>query len=245
MQTEVLDLRVLNKRQLTDFDVGCETVAPEHFRHRFRVVSQLAPPRYLVLTLLFTLMAQNPGGDKEGNDAHQGRDDGGKNKGRPDLVCAPLDIFVLQYLLRVVLQLMAVITDGIDRLGFENIAHGGQRLTPVINHAVHERLPGQFDRQRNRDNDAEENDETVHDDIGDLAEHTDAHARDLTALGHILCIKTHDVWVRYKWNLHGYDKATFRNGYLLPRQIRNHLRKKNIHSSINRTKNGTENKAFG
>ena len=191
MQTEVLDLRVLNKRQLTDFDVGCETVAPEHFRHRFRVVSQLAPPRYLVLTLLFTLMAQNPGGDKEGNNAHHGRDDGGKNKGRPDLVCAPLDIFVLQYLLRVVLQLMAVITDGIDRLGFENIAHGGQRLTPVINHAVHERLPGQFNRQRNRDNDAEENDETVHDDIGNLTEHTDTHARDLTALGHILSIKTH------------------------------------------------------
>ena len=79
-----------------------------------------------------------------------------------------------------------------DRLGFENIAHGGQRLTPVINHAVHERLPGQFNRQRNRDNDAEENDETVHDDIGDLTEHTDAHARDLTALGHILCVKTHD-----------------------------------------------------
>ncbi|WP_214280923.1 hypothetical protein, partial [Escherichia coli] len=74
---------------------------------------------------------------------------------------------------------------------------------------------------------------------------TDAHARDLTALGHILCIKTHDVWVRYKWVLDGYDKATFRNGYLLAWQIRGHLRKKNIHSSINRTENGSANKAFG
>ena len=36
-----------------------------------------------------------------------------------------------------------------------------------------------FNRQRNRDNDAEENDETVYDDIDDLAEHTDTHARDL------------------------------------------------------------------
>ena len=46
------DLRVLNKRQLTDFDVGCETVAPEHFRHRFPGRQSAGPSRYLVLTLL-------------------------------------------------------------------------------------------------------------------------------------------------------------------------------------------------
>ncbi|MDZ9229985.1 hypothetical protein SNC15_00130 [Escherichia coli] len=33
---------------------------------------------------------------------------------------------------------------------------------------------------------------TVKHDIGDLAEHADTHGRNLTALGHILCVKTHD-----------------------------------------------------
>ena len=34
--------------------------------------------------------------------------------------------------------------------------------------------------------------QAVKHDIGDLAEHADTHGRNLTALGHILCVKTHD-----------------------------------------------------
>ncbi|MDT4554695.1 hypothetical protein RPF12_21830, partial [Escherichia coli] len=38
----------------------------------------------------------------------------------------------------------------------------------------------------------EKNKQAVKHDIGDLAEHADTHGRNLTALGHILCVKTHD-----------------------------------------------------
>ena len=193
MQTEILDFGVLDERQVSNFNVGRHTVAFEHLRHDFRVIGQLTPSGDFILTLLLTLMAQYPGGDEERHHADHGGDDGGQQKRRPDLLGTPDKVFILQYLQRVVLKLFLVITHGIDRLGFKYIAHRRQRLAPVIQHAINKRLPGQFHPEGQRDNDGKQNNEAINNNIGNLAEHTDAHARNLTTLGHILGIKTHDI----------------------------------------------------
>ncbi|CAD5360686.1 conserved protein of unknown function (plasmid) [Enterobacter cancerogenus] len=193
MQAEVLYLGVFDERQIANFDIGCQIVAFEHSGHFSGVVGQLATARDLVLALLLALMPQNPRGDKEGDDADHGGNDGREDKSGPDLVSTPDNVLVLQQLLRVVLQFLAVVANGVNGLGPENIAHRGKRLAPVPGHAVDESLPRKFHGQRQGDDDPEENNEAVQNDVGDLAEHADAHARDLTALGHILGIKTHDV----------------------------------------------------
>ena len=83
MQTEVLDFGIPDNRQVANPDIGVLAVFFQHPGHFFRVIRQLTPAGHLIFTLLFPLMPQNPGDNKEGDQANNQGHDRRENECRP------------------------------------------------------------------------------------------------------------------------------------------------------------------
>ena len=70
MQTEVLDFGIPDNRQIANPDIGVLAVFFQHPGNVFRIVCQLTTTCDFIFALLFTLTPQNPGDNKEGNQAN-------------------------------------------------------------------------------------------------------------------------------------------------------------------------------
>ncbi len=119
MQTEVLNFRIPDNRQVANLDIRGITVLFQHPGHFFRVIRQLTPAGHLIFTLLFPLMPQNPAGHKECDQADNQRHNGSQHEGRPELLTTPEHVFVMQDLGGIHPEGFAVILDLIDRLGLD------------------------------------------------------------------------------------------------------------------------------
>ena len=83
MQTEVLDFRIPDNRQIANPDIGILAIFFQHPGHLFRIVSQLTTTCDFIFALLFTLTPQNPGDNKEGDQADNQGHDRRQNECRP------------------------------------------------------------------------------------------------------------------------------------------------------------------
>ena len=96
METEVLDFRVQQYRQVANFNIRSHTITLHLAGHFFGLVGQLASAGILILALLFPLPAQYPAGNKERHDTDDERHHGGENKTGPQLLTAPDGVFIGQ-----------------------------------------------------------------------------------------------------------------------------------------------------
>ena len=96
METEVLDFRVQQYRQVANFNVRGHTITLHLAGHFFGLVGKLAPAGILILTLLLTLTSQHPAGDKERHDTDNEGNHGRKHKTGPQLLTAPDSVFIGQ-----------------------------------------------------------------------------------------------------------------------------------------------------
>ena len=83
MQTEVLDFGIPDNRQVANPDIRGFTVFFQHPGNLFRVLRQLTTTCDFIFALLFTLTPQNPGDNKEGDQANNQCHNCGQNECGP------------------------------------------------------------------------------------------------------------------------------------------------------------------